>query len=190
MPGRTNFSESHVNSSHGRNHGRCRRRGVVLSRFDADGEVAVAEFGHVDRRQTTGSATPTEVRSADDLSHAGVWWRVFVEGSADYRFTTSLSKSRLEDLMERSVRSARVLDQRLPASTTLEPLIRRSIRGGRSRVAGRGDGGRKTRSGPVGVLRFDGQVRARPGDRFLPRRGTGVGIVDDDRNDCKTSLER
>ncbi|MFH5797969.1 metallopeptidase TldD-related protein [Haladaptatus sp. CMAA 1911] len=87
----------------------------VLSRFDADEDVAVAEVGYVDRRQTTGSVTPTEVRSADDLSHAGVRWRVFVEGSADYRFTTSLSKSHLDDLMERSIRSARVLDQRLPA---------------------------------------------------------------------------
>ncbi|GKZ15495.1 metallopeptidase TldD-related protein [Haladaptatus sp. T7] len=87
----------------------------ILSRFDSDDEVAVAEVGYLDRTQTTGSATPAEVRSADDLSNEGIWWRVFVEGSADYRFTTSFSESHLEDLMERSIRSARVLDQRIPA---------------------------------------------------------------------------
>ncbi|MCO8246445.1 metallopeptidase TldD-related protein [Haladaptatus sp. AB643] len=87
----------------------------LLSRFESDDEVAFAEVGCLDRDHTTGSTTPSEVRFADDLSHVGVWWRVFAEGSADYRFTTSFSESHLEDLVERSIRSARVLDQNDPA---------------------------------------------------------------------------
>ncbi|WP_233274770.1 metallopeptidase TldD-related protein [Haladaptatus cibarius] len=88
----------------------------VLSRLDSEEDVAYAEVGCVGRETTDGSVTPEKIRSATDLSQVGVWWRLFAEGSADYRFTTAFEEDHLNNLIERSIRSATVLDQRLPAS--------------------------------------------------------------------------
>ncbi|GAA0245635.1 metallopeptidase TldD-related protein [Haladaptatus pallidirubidus] len=88
----------------------------VLSRLESEESVAYAEVGCVGKESTDGSVTAETVRSATDLSQVGVWWRLFAEGSADYRFATSLETDHLDDLIERSIRSATVLDQQLPAS--------------------------------------------------------------------------
>ncbi|WP_266075627.1 metallopeptidase TldD-related protein [Haladaptatus caseinilyticus] len=87
----------------------------VLSRLESEESVAYAEVGSIDRESTDGSVIPAEVRSATDLSQAGVWWRLFADGSADYRYATSFETDHLEDLIERSIRSATVLDQRTSA---------------------------------------------------------------------------
>jgi TldD protein len=88
----------------------------VLSRLDADDDVAYAEVGGVDRRVADAVVTDDSVRSANDFARTGVWWRVFVEGAADYRYTTVLDDDHLDDLIERSLRAARLLDQSTPAS--------------------------------------------------------------------------
>ena len=167
----------------------------VFSRFDADGEVAVAEVGHVDRRQTTGSVSQTGVRSADDLLTRGrlvARVRGRERGLSVYDLAVEIPPRRHDGALG-SVGAGLG-----PASPgRVRPRNRSSD--GPSRVDGpwvarRGDGGRETRHCPVGVLRFDRRTRARPGDRFLPRRTTGVGAADDDRNDspivARTSVGR
>lgn len=88
----------------------------LLEELQANDEVAYAEVGGVRRRQTDAVATAETVRSAADVESTGVWFRAFANGSADYRFSSSLDRSHLEDLIERSVRAGRVLKQDLPAS--------------------------------------------------------------------------
>ncbi|WP_435152268.1 hypothetical protein [Haladaptatus sp. DFWS20] len=87
----------------------------VLSQLESEERVAYAEVGCVGRESTDGSVIPTDVRSTIDLSQIGVWWRLCADGSVDYRFSSSLETDHLDDLIERSIRSATVLDQRSPA---------------------------------------------------------------------------
>jgi len=87
----------------------------VLADFEADDDVAYAEVGGVERRVTDAVVTVDRVRSANDLIETGVWWRVFAEGAADYRYATSFETDHLDELAERSLRSAKLLDQSAPA---------------------------------------------------------------------------
>lgn len=87
----------------------------VLSRLESNDDVAYAEVGGVTRRTTDAVVTADQVRSATDLTETGVWWRVFADGAADYRFATSLEDDHLKDLIDRSLRSAKMLDQTAPA---------------------------------------------------------------------------
>jgi TldD protein len=88
----------------------------VLSRLEGDDDVAYAEVGGVERDVADAVVTGDGVRSANDLAQTGVWWRAFVEGAADYRYTTSLDDDHLDDLIARSVRAAKLLNQSTPAS--------------------------------------------------------------------------
>ena len=87
----------------------------VLSRLESVSDVAYAEVGGVSRDISEAIVSATTVRSTVDMTTAGVWWRVFVDGAADYRYTSELDDDHIEDLIERSVRSARLLDQSAPA---------------------------------------------------------------------------
>ena len=87
----------------------------VLSRLESVSDVAYAEVGGVSRDISEAIVSTTEVRSTVDMTTAGVWWRLFVDGAADYRYTSTLEDDHLDDLIERSVRSARLLDQSAPA---------------------------------------------------------------------------
>jgi TldD protein len=87
----------------------------VLADFEAVDDAAHAEVGGVERRVTDVVVTAEDVRSATDLRETGVWWRVFADGAADYRYSTSLEPDHLEELVERSLRSAKLLDQSAPA---------------------------------------------------------------------------
>lgn len=87
----------------------------VLSRLEARDDVAYAEVGGVERRITDAVVTGDGVRSANDFAKTGIWWRVFAGGAADYRYTTTLEDDHIEDLIERSIRGAKLLDQSAPA---------------------------------------------------------------------------
>lgn len=86
----------------------------VLSAFEGDGDVAYAEVGGVERHLTDVVVTSEAVRSANDFTEAGLWWRVFAHGAADYRYTTSLDTDHIDDLVERSLRATEMLDQSVP----------------------------------------------------------------------------
>ncbi|WP_264555094.1 metallopeptidase TldD-related protein [Halocatena marina] len=86
----------------------------VTSRLESE-DVSHAEVGCVMKESTEGRVTLAELEPGTEHSQNAVWWRVFVEGSADYRFTTSLEESHLADLVGRSIQSARLLDQHTPA---------------------------------------------------------------------------
>lgn len=88
---------------------------AVLSKLASNAEVAYAEVGGVRRWVTDAVVTADRVRSANDLTDSGVWWRVFVDGSADYRYLSTLEETHLDELLARSIRSATLLDQRSPA---------------------------------------------------------------------------
>ncbi|MFB6188569.1 MAG: metallopeptidase TldD-related protein [Halapricum sp.] len=86
----------------------------VLSRLESNEEVAYAEVGGVERHLSDAVITRGTVRSSDDLAKTGVWWRVFADGSADYRYVSSFDEAHLEDMIERSIRAAKLLDQSSP----------------------------------------------------------------------------
>lgn len=88
---------------------------AVLDRFESDDDVAYAEVGGVERRIGDGVVTADRTRTATDLTETGIWWRVFADGAADYRYATSLDDDHLEDLIDRSIRSAKMLDQSVNA---------------------------------------------------------------------------
>ncbi|UPW01891.1 metallopeptidase TldD-related protein [Halorussus gelatinilyticus] len=87
----------------------------VLDRLESNDDVAYAEVGGVARRATDAVVTAEEVRSASDVAETGVWWRLFADGAADYRYTTSFDANHLDTLVEKSVRSGRLLGQETPA---------------------------------------------------------------------------
>ncbi len=88
----------------------------VLDRLESNDDVAYAEVGGVARRATDAVVTAEEVRSASDVAETGVWWRLFADGAADYRYTTSFDDDHLDDLVAKSVRSGRLLGQETPAN--------------------------------------------------------------------------
>ncbi|MFC6963254.1 hypothetical protein ACFQL7_04580 [Halocatena marina] len=101
----------------------------VTSRLESE-DVSHAEVGCVMKESTEGRVTLAELEPGTEHSQNAVWWRVFVEGSADYRFTTSLEESHLADLVGRSIQSARLLDQHTPARYDQERPIKQCIRDG------------------------------------------------------------
>lgn len=89
---------------------------ATLERLETDDDVAYATVGGVDRRVADAVVADGRVRSANDLRETGVWWRLFADGAADYRYVTTLDDDHVEEVLERSLRSARLLDQSTPAS--------------------------------------------------------------------------
>src|SRR6056297_1155983 len=87
----------------------------VLDRLESNDDVAYAEVGGVARQATDAVVTAEEVRSASDVAETGVWWRLFADGAADYRYTTSFGADHLDTLVEKSVRSGQLLGQETPA---------------------------------------------------------------------------
>jgi len=87
----------------------------VLDDLAGDDAVAYAEVGALERRFVDVVAGADAVRSAADGVETGVWWRLFADGAADYRYVRTLADDHVDDQLERSKRGARVLDQSDPA---------------------------------------------------------------------------
>lgn len=87
----------------------------VLGELETTADVAYAEVGGVHRDGRDVVVRRPGSNSATSFDTTSVWWRVFVEGSAAYRHTSTLEEAHLEDLVERTVRSGRLLDQSAPA---------------------------------------------------------------------------
>jgi TldD protein len=94
--------------------------------LEADEDVAHAEVGGVHRAHADVVVDGDGVRSATDLLETGVWWRVFADGAADYRYVTVLDDEHLADFVERSVRAACQLDQERPARYDAGSMVRAS----------------------------------------------------------------
>lgn len=87
----------------------------VLESLEEHDEVAYAEVGGLARDRADAVVTGDGVRTATDFENTAVWWRLFADGVADYRHSAVLERDHLDDLVERSVRSGRVLGQNEPA---------------------------------------------------------------------------
>jgi TldD protein len=99
---------------------------TVEDLLEADEDVAHAEVGGVHRTLGDAVVDGDRVRSASDLVETGVWWRVFADGAADYRYVTVLDDEHLADFVERSVRAARQLGQERPARYDAGSMVRAS----------------------------------------------------------------
>jgi len=86
----------------------------LLDRFEDD-DVAYAEVGAIDQAKTDVVVTDDGPRDRVSFDERGVCFRVFVEGAADYRYTSSLDEESLTDAADRAVRAAEFLAQDDPA---------------------------------------------------------------------------
>ena len=87
----------------------------LLDRFEDDDAVAYAEVGAIDQVKTDLVVTDDGPRETVSFDETGVCFRVFVEGAADYRYTSSLDEESLTDAADRAVRAAEFLAQDDPA---------------------------------------------------------------------------
>jgi TldD protein len=87
----------------------------LLDRFEDDERVAYAEVGAIDQVKTDVVVTGDGPRDRVSFDERGVCFRVFVEGAADYRYTSSLDEESLADAADRAVRAAEFLAQDDPA---------------------------------------------------------------------------
>lgn len=87
----------------------------LLKRFEDDDAVAYAEVGGVYQEKTDVVITDEGPRDRTAFTETGVWSRVFADGAADYRYTTSLDEEALEDVAQRAIRSGKLLAQEDPA---------------------------------------------------------------------------
>ncbi|WP_232819782.1 metallopeptidase TldD-related protein [Haloprofundus halophilus] len=87
----------------------------LLDRFEDDSDVAYAEVGAVSQSKTDLVFTEDGPRDEVEFDETGVWCRVFADGAADYRYTTSLDEEALTDVAERAVRGGKFLAQTDPA---------------------------------------------------------------------------
>ena len=86
----------------------------VLDRLTDEDAVAYAEVGGVYRDRTDVVVTGEGPRQRHAFSESGVWFRLFADGAADYRYTTSLDEESLEDEIERAIRGGEMLAQETP----------------------------------------------------------------------------
>jgi TldD protein len=87
----------------------------LLDRFEDDESVAYAEVGAIDQVKTDLVVTDDGPRERVSFEERGVCFRVFVEGAADYRYTSSLDEESLADAADRAVRAGGFLAQDDPA---------------------------------------------------------------------------
>jgi TldD protein len=86
----------------------------LLDTLEADDAVSYAEVGGVYQDKTDVVVTGDGPRSETEFIETGVWLRVFADGAADYRYTSSLEEEALTDVAERAIRSGEVLAQEEP----------------------------------------------------------------------------
>ncbi|WP_132058583.1 metallopeptidase TldD-related protein [Halorussus amylolyticus] len=87
----------------------------LLNRFENDDDVAYAEVGGIYQEKTDLVVTEDGPRENTAFTETGVCLRVFANGSADYRYSSSIDEESLEDVADRAVRSGEVLAQDDPA---------------------------------------------------------------------------
>ncbi|MEF8842556.1 MAG: metallopeptidase TldD-related protein [Haloarculaceae archaeon] len=87
----------------------------LLDRFEDDDAVAYAEVAAIDQVKTDLVVTGAGPRERISFEERGVCFRTFVEGAADYRYTSSLDEESLADAADRAVRAGKFLAQDDPA---------------------------------------------------------------------------
>ncbi len=86
----------------------------LLDYLESDERVAYAEVGGVYKEKTDAVVTGDGPRETVAFTETGAWVRVFADGAADYRYTTSLDEESLQDEADRAIRSGEVLAQEDP----------------------------------------------------------------------------
>lgn len=87
----------------------------LLSELEDRDAVAHAEVGGVTADCTDAVVSDGGVRNTSSFTTSGLWWRLFAEGAADYRYSSSLEEDHLREVVDRSVTSATLLGQDRPA---------------------------------------------------------------------------
>jgi TldD protein len=96
----------------------------ALDRLEANEDVAYAEVGGVYQEKSDAVVTEDGVRNSLSFPETGLWLRVFANGAADYRYTTTLTDEALEDEIDRAVRGGKYLAQETPARVDTESIHR------------------------------------------------------------------
>jgi len=96
----------------------------VLDLLETNEDVAYAEVGGVYQEKSDAVVTETGIRNSTAFPETGLWMRVFANGAADYRYTTTLTDEALEDEVERAVRGGKYLAQETPARVDTESMHR------------------------------------------------------------------
>jgi TldD protein len=86
----------------------------TIDRLEDDDDVAYAEVGGVYREKSDAVVTEDGVRDAQSFPETGLWMRVFANGAADYRYTSTLTEEAIEDVIGRVVRGGKYLAQDQP----------------------------------------------------------------------------
>lgn len=86
----------------------------ALDTLADDDAVAYAEVGGVYSRRTDAVVTDAGPREHVEFSRGGIWFRLFADGAADYRYTEGLDEENLEEQIERSIRGGEMLAQDTP----------------------------------------------------------------------------
>jgi TldD protein len=96
----------------------------ALDRLEANDDVAYAEVGGVYQEKSDAVVTEDGVRNSLSFPETGLWLRVFANGAADYRYTTTLTDEALDDEIDRAVRGGKYLAQETPARVDTESIHR------------------------------------------------------------------
>jgi len=88
----------------------------VLDELESREEVAYGEVGGVTRDQRDVVVRTNDANAAAPIESSVVWWRVFADGAAGYRHSTSFEEDHLTDMIERTIRTGQMLKQDEPAS--------------------------------------------------------------------------
>lgn len=87
----------------------------LLSELSERDAVAHAEVAGVTADCSDVVVTDEGIRTTTSFTTTGIWWRLFADGSADHRYSSSLEEDHLLEMVDRSVRSAMLLGQQEPA---------------------------------------------------------------------------
>lgn len=96
----------------------------TMDRLEDEEDVAYAEVGGVYVEKSDAVVTEDGVRTSTSFPETGVWLRVFANGAADYRYTTTLTDEAIEDEIGRAVRGGKYLAQEQPDRVDVSTLHR------------------------------------------------------------------
>lgn len=87
---------------------------ATIGFLEASEDIAYAEAGGVNRCYTNIVISTSRTDNTTDIDTWGVWWRLFADAGADYRYLNQPTYDDLETSIERSLRAATVLDHDSP----------------------------------------------------------------------------
>lgn len=99
---------------------------ILLTRLEEDSDVAYAEVGAVETERREAECGTQREHESDLVETAGVWCRVFADGSAGYDYTSTLTEEGLIKAAGRATRAGRFLAQNDPSRYDADAVHRDS----------------------------------------------------------------